>query len=66
MSDLAARPPVPSGRPPTVPDVDVSPERIRALLESRVPLALVADLTAPGPTAARLVREEPVPQWPRS
>ena len=58
MSDPAARPPATPDRPRRASDVDVSPERIRALVTARIPLALVADLTLPGSTAAQLVRDE--------
>jgi len=38
---------------------DVSPERIRALVAARVPLALLADLAGrPTATAAQILREE--------
>ncbi|UJP38585.1 hypothetical protein [Cellulomonas palmilytica] len=58
MSDPAADSRVPPERPRRASDVDVSPERIRALVASRIPLSLVADLTMPAPTAAQLLREE--------
>ena len=58
MSDPAARPAATPSRPRSASDVDVRPARIRALVASRVPLTLVADLTGRAPTAADLLHDE--------
>jgi hypothetical protein len=45
-------------RRPGAEDVDVSPERVRALLAGRVPHTLLADLGPDGATSAQILREE--------
>jgi hypothetical protein len=45
-------------RPDRAGEVDVSPERIRALVAGRVPHALLLDLGPAGPTSAQILREE--------